>query len=176
MTDTIHSKLVEFHKRFSGAKKTGKNPHFGSEHFTLDDVVKATTPILTDLGLHVAHYVEGGELVTAIFDVDGNHLFSRMALPQSSNPQAIGSAVTYYKRYNLCALLNIAEADDDGNAAAAASKPKTASIETLAALKVQMDSMEALPDGASDFFKKHPIETLTEEQAKAILKRLKEAA
>jgi hypothetical protein len=38
-----------------------------------------------------------------------------------TNPQALGSAITYARRYALCAILGICAADDDGNAAA---KPK----------------------------------------------------
>ena len=115
---SVHKKLQDFHAKFKGAKKSGINPHFNSEHFTLEDIVHATTPVLNEVGLHVVHYLADGHLITSIFDEDGLSVASHFALPHTANPQAVGSAITYAKRYNLCALLNIAEADDDGNAAA----------------------------------------------------------
>lgn len=44
---------------------------------------------------------------------------------KSNDPQAMGSCITYAKRYQLGALIGICEsADDDGNAASAVAKPK----------------------------------------------------
>jgi hypothetical protein len=162
---SIHKKLIDFHKEFSGARKTGKNPHFKSEHFTLDDVVHATTPILNKLGLYVTHYVDDNHLVTTVADESGDSVSSRFPMQLSNNPQAMGSLVTYYKRYNLCALLNIAEADDDGNAAAAAA-PAMADAKQLATLEMLADGDEA----RTDFIKKRGG-SLTTEQAADIITR-----
>lgn len=119
---SIHKALAEFHKKFTGSKKTGVNPHFGSLHFTLDDIVRATTPILNECGLYVSHQVENGCLVTYVRDVEGDSISSAIPLVASNNPQVTGQNLTYFKRYNLCGLFNIAEEDDDGNAGAAASQ------------------------------------------------------
>lgn len=164
---SIHAKLVEFHKKFNGAKKSGVNPHFRSEYMTLDDVVHATTPVLTELGLCAFHCIEGGDLVTAIADEKGDKIESRIPMTLNGNPQAAGSMVTYYKRYNLCALLNIAEADDDGNAAAAAAPepPKPASLESLAALQAL-----AAGNNQREAWYANNKDRLNEERAQSIIK------
>lgn len=138
---TIHAKLIEFHKQFGGARKTGLNPHFGNQHFTLDDVIHATTPILSELGLYIAHYIDDGQLVTVVADEEGDSVKSSIPMALNGNPQAAGSMVTYYKRYNLCALLNIAEADDDGNAATV-EQAKPIDEKTLVRLREELESLD----------------------------------
>jgi hypothetical protein len=165
---TIHAKLIEFHKKFNGAKKTGVNPHFKSEHFTLDDVIHATTPIMNELGLCAYHYIDGGEMVSVIATDEGDSITSRIPMALNGNPQAAGSMVTYYKRYNLCALLNIAEADDDGNAAAAAA-PKLISDKTL----IELKDLAAGNNERVDFVEKRGS-GLSEDQARAIITKWKE--
>jgi len=171
----IHEKLIEFHRQFKGVKASGVNPHFKSEYIKLEDLVKAITLPLADLGMYVTHYMDDNILHTAITAEDGELIMSRYVMTPSANPQTMGSQVTYAKRYNLCALLNIAEADDDG-AAAAAAQPKPASIETIAALTTQIESMGELSDEQADFFERYPVNTLNEDQAKKILAKLRKAA
>jgi len=132
---SINSKLLKFHAEFNGVKKTGFNPHFKSQHFTLDEIVRVITPILHGVGLFVMHNIteDGLFMQTHVISEDGEKITSSFPMNQSANPQAQGSAITYYKRYNLCALLNIAEADDDGQAAADESymvKPQQEATET----------------------------------------------
>ena len=53
--------------------------------------------------------------------LDGKEITSCMALPDLTDPQKIGSAITYFRRYSLTSLLSLqCEVDDDGNKA---SKP-----------------------------------------------------
>jgi hypothetical protein len=42
---------------------------------------------------------------------------SEMQLPSIQDPQKIGSAITYYRRYTLQSLLSLKAEDDDGNLA-----------------------------------------------------------
>ena len=120
---SIHKKMLKFHAEFNGVKKTGFNPHFKSQHFTLDEIVHVTTPILNKLGLYVCHGIvvenEKPIMQTTITDSETETwIMSSFPMTLDSNPQKMASQVTYYKRYNLCGLMNIAEQDDDGNAAA----------------------------------------------------------
>ena len=127
MTDkkvlSIHESLLKFHKEFQGAQKSGHNLHFKSKYFTLDDLVEATTPALQKCGLYVIHHVEDECLWTSIVDASGAFVRSCIRLPQTPNPQIMGSNITYFKKYNMTGLLNIPEAsdlDDDGAAGAKA--------------------------------------------------------
>ena len=174
---SIHGKLLEFHKRFKGAEKTGFNPHFKQAHFTLEDVNHAVTPILNDVGVYILHHLADGRLVTVLIGEgeDGKDaVTSAFPLPVTDNPQVLGSAITYGKRYNLCALLNISEPDDDGEAAAI-NQPEPASMETLAAIRDYLESMDGdITPEMAKFFAQHPIDKMNEPQAVAVLKRLKE--
>ena len=174
---SIHGKLLEFHKRFKGAEKTGFNPHFKQAHFTLEDVNHAVTPILNDVGVYILHHLADGRLVTVLIGEgeDGKDaVTSAFPLPVTDNPQVLGSAITYGKRYNLCALLNISEPDDDGEAAAI-NQPQPASMETLAAIRDYLESMDGdITPEMAKFFDQHPIDKMTETQAVAVLARLKD--
>lgn len=162
----IHGVLVEFHRNFKGAAKTGRNPHFNSDHFTLEDCTKAATPILNELGAYIMHSCKGGHVITAVVAEDGSFIESAIPLPQG-NPQQLGSAITYFKRYNLCALLDIAEADDDGNMATQAPTDQIAMITENQKLSIKA----AIQDGAMDpaFLKQKygavSLNSLTEAQA-----------
>jgi len=72
----------------------------------------AAAPTLDESGRFVLRYalrhVSGGESVSGDYP-----------LPSSGTPQAIGSAITYARRYALCAVTGVAaDEDDDGQAAA----------------------------------------------------------
>lgn len=139
---SIHAKLIEFHKNFKGAKKTGLNPHYRSAYMTLEDLVTAVTPILNSLDLFAYHFVDGGDLVTVVADEEGDKVESRIPMTLNGNPQAAGSMVTYYKRYNLGMLLNVVtDIDDDGNAATEASQ-KPIDDKTIVRLRDELESLE----------------------------------
>jgi hypothetical protein len=122
--------LLAFSQEFRGAHKTGVNPHFKSQHFTLDELVHTTNPLLHKHGMVTVHSIGEGEVkTTLIHPASETHTASSIPLPAITDPQKIGSAITYYKRYNLCALLNIAEYDDDGNAASGATDQQLVEIE-----------------------------------------------
>jgi hypothetical protein len=63
---------------------------------------------------------QGGlSLISMLVHSSGEFLRSRLFMPLvQATPQAVGSAITYGRRYGMCALLGIAaEEDDDGNEA-----------------------------------------------------------
>ena len=177
---SIHKALIEFHKHFVGAEKRGVNPHFKSLYFTLDDLVNATTPALNKAGLVVTHRirpgerVETGELITAVTDEDGNSIESCMLLNMTGTPQQIISQTTYYKRTQIAALLNVAEAvDDDGNAATAppVQPVEMASDEQMAKIREYADADE-LPAATLAYLEQRDWQ-LTASQAASLLKKVK---
>lgn len=99
-------------------KKDADNPFFKSKYMTLDGIMKVVNPLLKDAGLILCHYGDGENLVTAIVDLEsGDKLESKLKITLT-DPQKIGGCVTYFRRYNTCALLNIlSDEDDDGNKA-----------------------------------------------------------
>jgi hypothetical protein len=66
-----------------------------------------------------------GFVMTVIEDLDGDGKYeSSLKLPEIQDPQKIGSAITYYRRYTLASLLGLQAEDDDGNMASQPVKPQ----------------------------------------------------
>lgn len=90
---------------------------------TLDGIRDLIRRPLADNGLSVLQMLRNGDgkyrLVTRILHASGQWIESEMPiLVESAKPQAFGSALTYARRYSLCAMLAIvADEDDDANAA-----------------------------------------------------------
>lgn len=106
--------LAKLHK-ISGitVEKDKENPHFGNMYASLDAIVNALTPILKENGLVVTHSIIESILITTIHDVDSDNTISSNFPINTTEPQKVGSALTYGKRYNLAALFNIVSDDDD---------------------------------------------------------------
>lgn len=171
---TIHKKLLEFHKAFKGAEKTGFNPHFKSHYYTLDDLKAAIKAPLEKAGLYITHTPEptdnGLVLWTAVLDTEGDQTRCGLPIPPCSNPQVLGSWLTYAERYNLMMLLFTGgELEDDGNIAAA-NMPDTVSDKTLIRLREYAEGN----DDREKFLKKQEANGLTEQQGQKILDAWKE--
>jgi len=106
-------------------KKESDNPFFKSKYMNLDSIMDTVNPLLKDAGLILSHYGDGDNLVTAIIDPEtGDKLESKLRIALD-DPQKIGGCVTYFRRYNTCALLNIlSDEDDDGNKASGKAEPR----------------------------------------------------
>lgn len=106
-----------------GYEKDKPNSHFKSKYATLESVIGAAKPALQSNGLAVVQapgaIVNGClQISTLVLHTSGQWLRSVAEVPlPKADPQGMGSATTYGKRYSLCALLGLAEADDDGEAA-----------------------------------------------------------
>jgi hypothetical protein len=92
----------------------------------LDVVLAAVREPLSKNGLAIAQILDGDDLVTLLLHEGGGRLEGRAPLPYKNGDtiQALGSAITYMRRYALQAILGIAaEEDDDGDRASKA-KPR----------------------------------------------------
>ena len=107
-------------------RKNGENPHFHSKYATLDEIWENVRKPLNDAGLIVLCdvYTANGErlLTTRVIHAEtGEEASCTFPIMAATNsPQAIGSAMTYARRYTLTALLEIVTGDgtdDDGEAA-----------------------------------------------------------
>lgn len=115
---SFKEKLLELQKRVQPIKKDSVNPHFRNRYASLDDILAEIKPILSEMRLILSQGVVDGAVRTVIADVDSDGACqSAMELPQNLDPQKMGSAVTYYRRYTLKSLLALEDTDDDGNGA-----------------------------------------------------------
>jgi len=106
------------------AQFDSENPHFKSNYASLAAVITTARPVLAKhkIGFTQSLVLEGENhtLRTVIFHESGETMASETPLLQmTKSMQALGSAMTYAKRYALCAMLGIAtdEQEDDGEAA-----------------------------------------------------------
>ena len=108
--------------------KDWKNPHFKSSYITLDNLVSVLVPACNALWLLIYHVTVNSEIQTIIKDISNEKwesVCSYFPIWDVSNPQKIGSVITYAKRYNLCQIFNItSDVDDDANQASNTSKLK----------------------------------------------------
>lgn len=113
----ILEKIMQFQKEIGTISKDGKNPHFKSSYATLPNILSEVKPVLTKLGLILQQPIRENKVYTEIIDpVSGQFIESWAVLPEGLNPQQMGSATTYYRRYLLAGLLSLEIEDDDGNA------------------------------------------------------------
>lgn len=116
-------KLLEFQKRVEAIAKDSMNPHFKNKYFDINKIIEEIKPLLNELGLILIQpltFVDGKNvLVTMIIDsTDGKTLAeSSIMLPDIQDPQKIGSAITYYRRYSIQSMLFLEAEDDDANLA-----------------------------------------------------------
>jgi hypothetical protein len=115
--------LAKAQLKMGAASKSSLNPHFKSKFAGLPEVVE----VAKALNKHGLAYVQPTHSEAASVTVEtvlmhgesGEWISGELTLrPQQDTPQGIGSAITYGRRYGLCALVGIvADEDDDGNAA-----------------------------------------------------------
>jgi hypothetical protein len=110
---------------------TKSGGQFTYSYADLGDVVTATRSALAAhdvVALTPVSGREGGlQVAVVLLHKNGERMdFDPLHFPASHDPQAVGSTITYYRRYALLAALGIATGDDDDGAAgsAAASRPK----------------------------------------------------
>ena len=102
--------------------KVATNPAFKSRYADLAAVVEAVMPALSKHGLALIQAPAfDGETVsveTMITHTAGGFMRSTINLrPTKADPQGVGSAITYARRYALMAMAGVAPEDDDGNGA-----------------------------------------------------------
>ena len=109
-----------------GAKKDAANPFFKSKYADLASVWDACRAALAVNGLAVIQSpaAEGTRVSvdTLLTHSSGQWVAGTVSVTaKEDTPQAIGSAITYLRRYALQSFVGVAPEDDDANAASAKS-------------------------------------------------------
>jgi len=101
--------------------KDSENPFFKSSYADLSSILQTVVPVLSSCGIAVIQPMRIDNdktiLITKLIHSSGEALESEMILPHHADPQKYGSLITYYKRYQLQAMLGVSttEDDNDGN-------------------------------------------------------------
>lgn len=178
MSDSeIHAAMAAAFAEMPEVNLDGKNPHFNSRYATLGNIVHKIRPVLAKHGLYfvqcVDHDGQGRQGVrTIIGHKSGGRIDAGLAVvsPRKDDAHGQGSALTYAKRYGLCAALGIVdEQDDDGNGAVAG--------ENASANGHGRPVKNAPTTGAGDFFRAILAKTsgeMNEEGSQAVARKVTE--
>ena len=127
-TMNVYQKLLKARANFLGSdtKKSGKNMHLAFKYFELDDIVPVATKIFEEVGLiSIANFTNDTATMTIVNTDDSNDRveftapFNQLAPIVSSSGkqatnemQALGSSITYMRRYLYIIALDICEPDN----------------------------------------------------------------
>lgn len=128
----IAAALNKAQASMGAAKKGAKNPFFKSTYADLNSVIEAVKEPLNDNGITILQrhaLTEHGPVVrTTLLHVSGQAIESDTPIitAKEKDPQALGSAISYARRYGLQSLLSLPADDDDGESAMARKPTKSA--------------------------------------------------
>jgi len=176
----------------SVAKTDSVNPFFKSKYADLTDLVKASRPSLSKFGLCVIQRVLPDEknqlcLFTRLCHASGQWMESRMPiLPPKQDIQAIGSYITYLRRYNYSSITGVVadDEDDDGEVAMRSTrtqerievmKPSTSiSQEQLKLISNELEGFEDILDDLLSGYNITKLSSLPEKNFVKCLERIRE--
>lgn len=121
----LQTRLPKIEKSQKADVPTKNGGSYSYNYADLAQITRLLMPILGDLGLSFIAKpttTTDGRFVLAyrLLHTSGESEDGEYPLPSGSSPQAIGSAITYARRYCLCAVTGVAPEDDDDGAAAQA--------------------------------------------------------
>lgn len=130
--------LVNAQSEMGAALKDSKNPFFKSKYADLNAIIDASVPVLNKHGISVLQPTttvvsnsttgETKSVVRTILLHTSGELLSSdtdIICSKPNDPQAMGSAISYARRYGLQAFVVLKAEDDDGNAGSGKTEVKT---------------------------------------------------
>ncbi len=101
-----------------GAVKDSKNPFYKSQYADLTSVIDAVKVPLATYGLSISQMTDFDDQIefveTQIMHKSGQWIRGRLPIKsKDATPQAMGSGISYARRYALQAALNVPAVDDD---------------------------------------------------------------
>ena len=126
-TKSLDAALFAAKHTIASPAKDGANPHFKSQYQTLNAIQNAIRHAMLENGLL---YISSPQMLTPptgpvsvlewklVHRESGEFISGGCPLVvDKPGPQALGSAITYMRRYNLSALFSLNADDDDGEGA-----------------------------------------------------------
>ena len=121
MSKSLNEKLFLLQQEIGTISKDATNPFYQSKYFDINSLIKQLQPLLQEHRLLLLQPIIDDMVLSQIICIDSNEaVVSRLKLPEMNDPQKLGSAITYYRRYTLGSLLGLQSVDDDANLASQA--------------------------------------------------------
>lgn len=129
----VATAMFAVQKKLEPIKKDSTNPHFKNRYASLEAINEYMIDLANSEGLLIVQ--GGGELTgqnsiavetMVIHAASGEWMSAVVEMPlQKSDPQGSGSALTYGRRYGLCAIFCISTEEDDDAEGAVSRAPRT---------------------------------------------------
>ena len=145
VTLTLIQKIHKVGVAVGGIAKGKDNPYFKSKYFDINNLLESLNPEMKKEGLSFIqplNLLMGEASIHRVLETtitDGKDvLSSSMLLPDLQDPQKMGSAITYFRRYSLQSMFGLQAKDDDGNKASGRTvkKSPTSKVGALPGKKV----------------------------------------
>ena len=123
---SLYPALLKAMRQMGPVVKNATNPHLKNKYADIGAVIDAIAQPLWENGLLIVQRFEQPDglalplLITELIHAEtGDRISSSVVVVSKdpNDPQKVGGAITYYRRYSLLALLGLAPEDDDGNSA-----------------------------------------------------------
>ena len=112
--------LAQFHALIGKISKDSKNPFFKSNYASLPHILTEVSDPLQQSGLVITQFPNGDGLTTMLLHADtGEYISATYTMPvaKANDPQALGSAISYARRYSVSSILSLKIDDDDAEGA-----------------------------------------------------------
>jgi len=138
-TKSLREAFIEFQRGKHTVEKDKTNPYHDSQYASLDSIMTTCNKSFEyGLGYHFESEIteNGGMKIKGVMTFDGGNETRELSVPvyvkDKSNPQALGSGITYAKRYVLQTLFALItdDFDDDGNLGSKSPAISTGKIKT----------------------------------------------
>lgn len=121
----INQKLFNLQQEIGTISKDASNPFYKSKYFDINSLINQLNPLFKKHKLLLLQPIEEDMVYSKIICIDGTGgVISALKLPEINDPQKLGSAITYYRRYTLASLLGLQAVDDDANIASEVTEDK----------------------------------------------------
>jgi hypothetical protein len=133
MSESLNERVSLLLEAVENPKLNKTNPHFKNDYADLEECLKVKT-LVAKYGFSLYQTLAGGNWQTSLVDAESGSIARTVLTPfivDRQSPQAVGSALTYYRRYGILLLLNqVGETDDDAEKAEGrGKKPKKTTSE-----------------------------------------------
>lgn len=136
--------LVKAQMGITYAIENAKNPHLKSKYADLSSVIDAVKSALNKNGIAFIQTPSPSDdsrlnLTTRLLHESGEWIEDTASCPLAKqDPQGLGSALTYLRRYSLSAICGLYADDDDGNSAI--NRTENSTIDIAAIVKTVTDT------------------------------------
>jgi hypothetical protein len=120
----IAEALVSAQKEIRFAVKDSTNPHYKSKYANINSVIDAVKAPLNNNNIAILQSLSPSDdnklhLTTRLLHSSGEWIEDTAVCPiQKQDPQGLGSAISYIRRYSISSLCALYADDDDGQSAA----------------------------------------------------------